>query len=369
MRFDAANLIVDLSTSRCLLLVAVSAIKLNRSRSYGPQPFSFCYTRVMQNQDTLIELLNRPGSVSGTLIGEILGISRMAVQKRIQALVENGLPIEAVSGKGYTLADGICLLSDRDIAAHLDPAYCESVEVLQSIESTNSFLLGQEILNGKAKLCIAEAQSAGRGRRGNDWQSAPYRNVMLSISWGFDHWPETITGLGLAVALCVVETINDSYGLDVKIKWPNDLLLGENKLAGILIDVAGESSGACNVVIGLGLNVHQPDWSASDSTYRWSDLDSLGVLPNRNDLIGRVANSIIAMLGQFSDSGFSPLVDRWNASSSYSGRRVTVGNDDELIEGIMTSVDSVGALLIIDDNGCEHRFADSNVSVRLVVSQ
>ena len=115
MRFDAANLIVDLSTSRCLLLVAVSAIKLNRSRSYGPQPFSFCYTRVMQNQDTLIELLNRPGSVSGTLIGEILGISRMAVQKRIQALVENGLPIEAVSGKGYTLADGICLLSDRDM--------------------------------------------------------------------------------------------------------------------------------------------------------------------------------------------------------------------------------------------------------------
>ncbi|MFT6406741.1 MAG: BirA family biotin operon repressor/biotin-[acetyl-CoA-carboxylase] ligase [Arenicella sp.] len=322
----------------------------------------------MRDQDTLVELLNQPGAVSGTSIGEVLGISRMAVQKRIQALVENGLPIEAVTGKGYTLPAGVCLLSDRDIAAHLDPAHCESVEVLQSIESTNSFLLNQEILNGKAKLCVAEAQSAGRGRRGNDWKSAPYRNVMLSISWGFDHWPETVTGLGLAVALSVVETINDIYALDIKIKWPNDLLVGEDKLAGILIDVAGESSGSCNVVVGLGLNVYQPDWSDSGAAYRWSDLESLGVIPNRNDLIGQVAHSVINMLRQFADTGFSPMVNRWNALNSYSGRRVTVGNNDALIEGVIASVDSVGALLVVDDDGCEHRFADSNVSVRLAAS-
>ena len=322
----------------------------------------------MQDQNILIHLLNQPGHISGTSIGEALGISRMAVQKRIQALVENGLPIDAVSGKGYTLPHGVLLLSDESIGQHLDPVLCESVEVLQSVQSTNSHLIKQTKLNNKAKVCVAESQSAGRGRRGNDWHSAPYRNVMLSISWGFDNWPETITGLGLAVALIIAETINQKYALNIKIKWPNDLMVKQDKLAGILIDVAGESSGSCNVVIGLGLNVHQPDWSDNDAAYRWLDLESLDIRPDRNQLIGLISRNLIKMLAQFSSAGFAPLVDRWNALSSYSGQRVRVGTVDHYIEGRMLSVDAVGALLIVDDHGAEHRFADSNVSVRLAAA-
>jgi len=320
----------------------------------------------MQDQDKLIQLLNQPGAISGTSIGESLGISRMAVQKRIQTLVDNGLSIEAVPGKGYSLPDGVCLLSDRRIGEHLNPALCESVEVLQSIKSTNSHMLERAILTGRAKVCVAEAQIAGRGRRGNDWQSAPYRNVMLSISWGFDHWPETITGLGLAVALIVAETVNSEYSLDTKIKWPNDLMVGQDKLAGILIDVAGESTGSCNVVIGLGLNVHQPNWSSNDSAYQWVDLASLGVQVDRNQLIGRISANLINMLARFDTHGFAPLLERWNDLSSYAGKRVRVGVLDDYIEGHMHSVDAAGALLVIDDDGVEHRFADSNVSVRLV---
>ena len=320
----------------------------------------------MQDQDKLIQLLNHPGVISGTSIGESLGISRMAVQKRIQLLVDNGLSIEAVPGKGYSLPEGICLLSDRRISEYLDPALCESVEVLQSVTSTNTHMLEQAILTGRAKVCAAEAQVAGRGRRGNDWQSAPYRNVMLSISWGFDHWPETITGLGLAVALTVVETLNSEYNLDSKIKWPNDLMVGQDKLAGILIDVAGESTGSCNVVIGLGLNVHQPNWSSADSAYQWVDLASLGVQLDRNQLIGNISANLINMLSKFDADGFAPLVERWNALSSYAGKRVRVGASSDCIEGYMHSVDAAGALLIVDDDGVEHRFADSNVSVRLV---
>jgi BirA family biotin operon repressor/biotin-[acetyl-CoA-carboxylase] ligase len=323
----------------------------------------------MQDQNKLIRLLDQPGAVSGTSIGKSLGISRMAVQKRIQSLVENGLPIEAVPGRGYTLPEGLSLLSDQGIASQLSSSSCESVEVLQSIQSTNTHLLNQEILTNRAKVCVSEAQYAGRGRRGNDWMSAPYRNVMLSISWGFDHWPETITGLGLAVALTIVESINEKYGTDVKIKWPNDLMVGSDKLAGILIDVAGESSGSCNVVVGLGLNVHQPDWSDGDSAYDWVDLNSLGVVPDRNELIGLISKNLIAMLGQFGESGFAPLVTRWNSLSSFNGKRVRVGSNSSYVEGRMLSVDSAGALLVVDDKGQKHRYAESNVSVRLVDQQ
>jgi len=328
----------------------------------------------MQDQSTLISLLNRPGTHSGTKLGEALGISRVAVQKRIQVLVDNGLPINAVSGKGYSLESGVTLLSAETIAAQIisiDPdsqGRFTSLEVMQSLPSSNDHLLAQTMTEGKMRVCVTEAQDAGRGRRGNDWQSAAYRNIMLSVSWSFSNWPETITGLGLAVAQSAVELLNAEYGLDVKIKWPNDLMVGNDKLGGILIDVVGESSGACNVVIGLGLNVHQPDWSATNSDYQWQDLKSLGIELDRSILIGQIVAAWLAMLIEFEKTGFAPLTDRWNKLSSYAGKRIRVGEHNDHIKGKMLGVDSVGALLVEDDDGKTHRFSESNVSVRLMAS-
>jgi len=326
----------------------------------------------MIDQKQLIRLLNQSERSSGTALGQVLGVSRVAVQKKIQTLVDNGLPIAAVPGKGYQLDAGVSLLDAQEIYRQL----CQSrnvsiVEVLQSVESTNTYLLTQGIDVGRAKVCLAESQTSGRGRRGNHWQSAPYRNVMLSLSWGFDHWPATITGLGLAVALCVVETLNKAYGVNVEIKWPNDLMVpngdASDKLGGILVDVAGESSGACNVVLGLGLNVHQPDWSNDvGGAYSWQDLAGLGVAVDRNELVAKLIDALVVMLNEFAVSGFAPMVERWNALSSYAGKRIRVGNQENSVVGRMLGVDSSGALLLVDDLGVEHQFLESTVSVRLV---
>ena len=331
----------------------------------------------MQSNEQLIDLLNQATAISGTEIGEALGISRAAVNKRIQLLVENGLPIKAASGKGYQLENGVTLLSENAIKSALQTPLIESVDVWQAIGSTNSHLLQQGILGGRAKLCVTESQSDGRGRRGNDWQSSPYRNIMLSLSWGFDHWPETITGLGLAVSLVIAEYLNgfvlpvstDSSATEkVRIKWPNDLMVNGEKLGGILIDVAGESSGACNVVIGIGINVHQPDWS-DGGAYRWQDLHGLGVSVNRNKVVADLSSALAVMLDEFGRTGFAPLADRWNALSSYAQRQIKVGNRNDFIHGVMQGVDSVGALLLQDHNGKIQRFTDSNVSVRLMDSR
>ena len=293
----------------------------------------------MISEKQLIRLLNKPGASSGTVLGEALGVSRVAVQKKIQTLIDNGLPIDAVPGKGYSLDDGIVLLDEQAIESEVAKKESLSgIEVLQSVESTNSYLLSKEIKLNEARICLAEAQSSGRGRRGNDWQSASYRNVMMSLSWGFDHWPATITGLGLGVALSVVETLNAECGLDVKIKWPNDLMVESDgchdKLGGILVDVAGESSGACNVVIGLGLNVHQPDWSAENGgAYQWQDLAGLGVNVDRNQLCAKLIDALIEMLSGFSVAGFEPMAERWNALSSYANKVIRVGAGDELCSG------------------------------------
>ncbi len=321
----------------------------------------------MQDVDKIIQSLNRSGSVSGTQLGQDLSVSRVAVQKKIQALLDLGLPVTATPGVGYTLESGVSLLEADRIAQSIVPASASligAIDVMQSTESTNSYLLSKPIEVGRASVCVAEAQTAGRGRRGNDWQSAPYRNVMLSLSWGFDHWPATITGLSLAVGLVVCEYLNLQYNIGATIKWPNDLLVGDEKLGGILVDVSGESSGACHVVVGLGLNVHQPDWSTQED-YRWQDMSTLGVKVDRNVLIGELVSVLSAMLSEFAKHGFSPLIERWNSLSSYANKEIRILSSDEQVIGRMVGVDETGALLV-DVSGELRRFDDSSVSVRLL---
>jgi len=260
-------------------------------------------------------------------------------------------------------------LDSASISSHLTAAsrdLLDTIDVKASTNSTNSDLLAQTITANRACVSVAEAQEAGRGRRGNDWQSAPNKNVMMSLSWGFEQWPETITGLGLAVALVTVEALNADYDLDVKIKWPNDIMVGNNKLGGILIDMAGDPKGGCNVVIGLGLNVHQPDWSVANADYQWQDLASLQVYPDRNVLIARFIDCWLEMLVQFNQSGFSSMMQRWNNLSSYAGKQIRVGANNDYLVGSMLGVNAQGALLVEDGAGQTHVISDSNVSARLV---
>lgn len=333
----------------------------------------------MIDRDKLASLLNQPGVQSDVLLGQALGVSADAIQEYIQTLIAVGLPIIVSPDQGYRLEPGVRLLDADAIASEIisdNPDYqgCfSSLEVKQSLPSTNDHLLSQEFEYAKMRVCATEVQLAGRGRRGNDWQSSPYRNIMLSVSWSFSNWPETITGLGLAVAQTVAELLNaqalnnpTQNSLDVKIKWPNDLMVCDDKLGGILIDVSGEASGNCNVVIGLGLNVHQPDWSQSNSDYRWCDLKSHDLAVDRNVLIARIVSAWLAMLKEFEITGFKPLAQRWNKLSSHAGKAIRVGEHDNHIQGKMVGVDTVGALLLEDDDGKIHRFSDSNVSVRLI---
>ena len=98
-----------------------------------------------------------------------------------------------------------------------------TIDVFDSLDSTNSWLLERPIEKGQAHLCIAEDQLAGRGRRGNVWKSAAGKNIMLSFGWSFDTWPEQLSGLSIMVGMLVAEQLNKEYALSVKVKWPNDL--------------------------------------------------------------------------------------------------------------------------------------------------
>jgi len=320
----------------------------------------------MSINDKINRILNTKQRHSAHSIGLLLGIDAEHVESHIQSLLANGLTLEC-SEQEYRLAPEIKLLDAEEIAKGLHPQMpLQSFEIFQSIESTNSHLLSKPVGVGGMSVCLTESQSAGRGRRGNTWVSAPYRNVMLSVSWGFKQWPATISALSLAVGLCVAEKLNSLYGLNVKIKWPNDLMVGDAKLAGILIDVTGQSQGPCSVVIGLGLNVNQPEWSRDEADYRWQDLAGLGADVDRNEMLSAILNDLVELLTQYEDSGFAPLRERWNQLSSYQNRRISVGREQQITVGVMQGVDASGALLLMDDNGKQHSISDSNLSVRLL---
>ena len=325
----------------------------------------------MQDNKSLLKILNQPGFHSGTEMGDVLGISRVAVKKRIEGLIEQGLPVHSVHGRGYRLDKGVSLLDEQEINNNISKQlaqYVHGVEVHQSLPSTNAYLLSNEIIPNMAKVCVAEAQSSGKGRRGNAWQSLPYRNVLLSLSWAFDDWPETITGLGLAASVSIARCLKENYGIDISIKWPNDLLVDNKKIAGVLIEVNGESGGQCNLVLGLGLNVYQTSQQQSDikADYDWVDMHQLGCDVNRNNLVADCVNAWVQMLLTFSESGFAPFVKQWNEMSGYHGKRIKVISRRETVTGKMQGVDAHGALIVETENGQVARFTETDVSVRLL---
>jgi len=320
----------------------------------------------MPDNQKLLQILSVPGFHSGTRLGEELGISRVAIKNRMQSLIDQGVPIQAVHGKGYCLEQGVVLLQQGLIRERLSPSVLAKLgrfSVLSEVASTNEFLATEPLSDEHFNLCIAEAQTAGRGRRGRHWLASPYRNIIMSLSWQFERWPNTISGLGLAASLVVAEQLRAQYEVDVMIKWPNDLLVDGAKIAGVLVDVSGESGGACRAILGLGLNVSQVE-KPQALEYPVQDMTSLGCHVDRNDLVPLVVNAWVDMLGVFAELGFSAFQSRWNELSSYYAQEVVVVSKKESVTGFMRGVDASGALLLEVD-GCMRRFVDSSVSVRL----
>ena len=178
----------------------------------------------------------------------------------------------------------------------------------------------------------------------------------------------------MAVGLIVVERLNQDYSLGVGIKWPNDLFLNSQKLAGILVDATLSGKDNFNVVIGLGLNVHQENLASTDSSYDWTDLYSHGVIVNRNELIGNLAADLLTMLYDFAERGFEPLVERWNTLSLYNRKQIMLtpqldnSSSSEVIQGQMLGVNQSGELLLLRPDGEQQVITTSNYSLSLCAS-
>ncbi len=290
---------------------------------------------------------------SGEHLGESLGISRAAVWKILESLSDLGLKIERTRGKGYCVSGGVDFLDESSILSLLPFSVADAfshISVLPEVASTNQFLLDQiNSADGcaNASICLAEMQTAGRGRRGRKWQSPFAQNIYLSLSWCFETGIAAMEGLSLAVGVAVVKAVQGIGIEGASLKWPNDILVGESKLGGVLIEIAGDVSGQCQAVVGIGLNVQMSESEMGSVEQPWTDLHGLSSrVPKRNDIVASLLAQLFPVVSTYESKGFSVYQEEWESLCHHIGRDVALSTPSQKIKGVMTGVDASGALRI-----------------------
>lgn len=284
---------------------------------------------------------------SGGDLGEGLGVSRAAIWKRIQRLAELGIEVESVRGKGHRLSRPLSLIDPAAVAAAL-PAGTTLVYT-PITGSTNADALTLAAEGATTPLVVTtECQSSGRGRRGRQWQSPFGANLYLSVLYRLAGGFSSLGGLSLAAGVAVSRALSAlAPELEVGLKWPNDLFVGNAKLGGVLIELAGEMDGQVQVVVGVGINVAMHDRQAAVIDQAWIDLSRACVeVPPRTRLVSEVGGALVAMLDRFAVEGFAPFVAEFDRLDLSRDRPVVVHGGGDRRQGIARGVGEDGSLRV-----------------------
>jgi len=306
-------------------------------------------------REHLIKALASGEFVSGQEVGKQLGISRTAISTHVKALGNMGLDVFSVTGKGYKLAQPLYLLNKSKILSLISKeankcitTITPEVEVHSLIDSTNDYLMRRLPNHLKqGQVCIAEYQSAGRGRRGRQWISPFGSQIYISMYWYLEQGLSAAMGLSLVTALAVSDTVLAVSGIQVQLKWPNDIYIGGVKLAGILIDLEGQALEPSHSVIGIGLNVDIPEQAAQMIDQRWTDLQSHSKSKiDRNALSAKLISSLHKRLLQHQNEGLTAMLDEWHAHDVYLNKRVKLLTGERVTKGVCRGINNQGALLL-----------------------
>jgi BirA family biotin operon repressor/biotin-[acetyl-CoA-carboxylase] ligase len=323
----------------------------------------------MNERELLVRLLQGPAS--GADLARAAGQTRAAIWKHVRGLRAAGVAISVQPGRGYALEQPLELLDAAAILGRLSPdcqAGLASLEIAWSLDSTNSELLRRETPSQGAVVLLAERQSGGRGRRGRDWASPLAANLYLSLARRFGGGLARLPGLALVAGVASTEALHALGFTDVRLKWPNDLVIadgdGLRKLGGLLVEGGGEAGGPARAVIGLGLNVAMPAAAAAAIDQPWIDLATLvGRMPSRNALVAALLAHWLPALAQFDQSGLAPFLARHARLDALAGRRVRVHGHDGSDDGVVLGLADDGALRVRTGAG-ERLVHAGEVSVR-----
>ncbi|MGY6555459.1 MAG: biotin--[acetyl-CoA-carboxylase] ligase [Wenzhouxiangella sp.] len=240
-----------------------------------------------------------------------------------------------------------------------DPEYAPAVEA--SVDSSNRRLAERRRRGESLRVLLAEQQTAGRGRQGRTWLSPPRRGLYLSMAYDFGRPLRELSSLSLVAGLAAADAIAEHSGLNVGLKWPNDLQIDGRKLGGCLIDLSVADGGASQAVIGIGINVALGDLAGPEQA--WTDLVGEGGSSDRNRLAAVLINALIRDLTRFEALGFRPFQARWDQRDVLKGQALRIIQGQQALYGRGCGVDAQGALLVQTEHACLSIHA-GEVSVR-----
>jgi BirA family biotin operon repressor/biotin-[acetyl-CoA-carboxylase] ligase len=304
----------------------------------------------------LSALRANPDGVSGAELAEQLGISRAAVWSRIEELRRVGFEIEAGPHFGYRLVDEPDALFADDLLARLGKTKVigRDIQVFEQTTSTNDVIemLARDGVKEGA-VVFAEAQTKGRGRLGRKWISPTHKGLWFSILLRPELRPQETTQLTVASATALRRAIQSETGLKPEIKWPNDILVGGKKVAGILTELSAELDRVRHVILGIGVDVNlgAGEFPAELRKTATSLKIETGKMISRAELAVAILRELDGDYARVCSGSFAVVADEWEKNCTTIGRNVTVQIGDRKIHGRAESLDNAGALLLRTEHG------------------
>lgn len=305
------------------------------------------------NLKKLIKLLSDGNYHQGSDLGKTLKITRSAIWKFTQQLKQLGIKINSEKARGYCMEEPVILLNANTIKKKFDaPDQQFMLEILDTTTSTNDHLKKITPKN-QVHFCLAEQQTAGRGRLGRNWHSPFGVNIYLSCSWPFQKDLSQLSGLSLVVGLAVIEALKHfTPNESLKIKWPNDILWNHQKLAGILLEITAESNGFSNAIIGIGININSSKQTQDLIDQPWVSLHEITKnYFDRNELAAQLIKQLLLFISEFSKNGLEPFLDLWKQHDALINQSIQFKQGKEENSGTVMGIDKQGYLLIKKSDG------------------
>lgn len=320
--------------------------------------------------DDLLNMLADAEFVSGEEISRRLGVTRAAVWKRMEALREQGFVIESAGKKGYHLVKPCDSLLPVFVKRGLATKWAGQQQMLysESMTSTN-IVLKQAAESGAAHgtVALCEEQTAGRGRRGRNWVSPKGQGLWVSLLLRPTLPPDRAQLITFAAAIAMAEAVEKETGLEIHIKWPNDLVLQGKKVCGILLELSGDVETIAYVVVGTGLNIGEQAYPPELESSAVSLQAALGHKAERAPILRSYLTAMEKYMDSLTQEGLPGILQAYERKSCTLGRAVRVTGGGEEFVGAAIGLDENGALLVKLEDGAIRRVLAGDVSVRGVM--
>jgi len=308
----------------------------------------------------ILSLLEDAGFVSGEYIAEHLGVSRVAVWKQIKSLQNIGYEIESVKNKGYRLVSRPDIPIAEEVTLGLNTKVIgKDIYYFKSLSSTN--MLAKKLIKDgveEGAIVVSDIQLNGRGRKKRNWFS-PEGGLWFSVVL-YPHIPlERGMLLTMASSVAIVQGIKETTGLHPVIKWPNDLLINEKKVCGILTELDAEMDRINYAVIGIGINVNN-QLSEDLHGKATSLIHETGSKFSRVKLFRTILKCIDENYNKLKTGDYDSIMDSWFSHANIIGRNIRVHDEKTILEGVVSSVDKSGCL-ILDAKGGSVRVVSGDV--------